>query len=73
MNLAPLMVRMAADRRKNFTVQHGVMAATAIEDLLRLLREGPIVECAILARASNGSILFVTTCPQVAKLVEDGS
>jgi len=59
-NLAPLMVRMAADRRRKFTVQHGVMAATTIEDLLRLLREGPSVECAILARASNGAILFVS-------------
>ncbi|GAB5033394.1 Hypothetical protein NocV09_01301340 [Nannochloropsis oceanica] len=59
-NIAPLMVRMAADRRRNFTVEHGVMAATTIEDLLRLLRQGPSPECAVLAGASNGTIFFVS-------------
>lgn len=58
--LAPLMVRMAADRRRNFTVQHGVIGATSYEDLLRSLKTGQETECCILARASNGAILFAS-------------
>lgn len=58
--LGVLMLRLAADKHRNFTVQNGVMAATSIEDLLLLLRQGPGDECSVLARAGNGAVLFVS-------------
>ncbi len=65
--LAALMVHMAADRRRHFTVQDGVMGATTIEDLLGLLRQGPAAKCALLARTSNSSILFAS--PELQRLL----
>ena len=58
--LAPLLVRMSADRRRDYTVARGVLGATSIEDLLSLLRAGPPHELALLARASSGAILFAS-------------
>jgi hypothetical protein len=58
--LALTMTQMAHDRLQRFTVHHNVNSACTYDDLVGILRSGGDEDCSILARSTNGSVLFMS-------------